>query len=69
MTRPIARQDSSPDIAHFVSGKFCDLNFDMTLGVCVCVCVGGGGGGGGGTALCKIFMKPKMNQISDKVMS
>ena len=28
-----ARQDSSPDIAHFVSGKFQvrDLDFDMTL--------------------------------------
>ena len=41
----------------------------------VCVCVGkgrggeGGGEGGekGGIALCKIFIKPKMNQILDKV--
>ena len=32
MTRPVVRQDSLPDIAHFVSGKFlvCDLDFDMT---------------------------------------
>ena len=42
-TRPVARQDSSPDIAHFVSGNFCDLDFNMTW-----VCVGGGGGGGRG---------------------
>ena len=43
----MARQDSSPDIAHFVSGKFCpDLDFDMTW--CgVRVRVGGGGGGWG----------------------
>ena len=39
ITRPVARQDSSPNIAHFVSG--------MTW-VCVCVWGGGGGGGGGG---------------------
>ena len=32
----------------------------MTLG-------GRGGGGGGGGALCKIFINPKMNQISDMV--
>ena len=51
VTRPVARQDSSPDIAHFVSGKFYvrDLDFDMTyVCVCVCVCVCGGGRGGGG---------------------
>ena len=37
-TRPVARQDCWPDIAHFVSGKFLvrDLDFDMTW-VCVCV--------------------------------
>ena len=31
---PVAKQDSSPDIAHFVSGKFSvrDLDFDMTWG-------------------------------------
>ena len=45
VTRPVARQDSSPDIAHFVSGKLCDLDFDMTS-VCVCVCVEGCGVGG-----------------------
>ena len=28
---------------------------------------GGGVGGGGGIALCKIFIKPKMNQIGDKI--
>ena len=28
---------------------------------------GGAGGGGGVIALCKIFIKPKMNQIGDKV--
>ena len=82
-TRPVARQYSSPDIAYFVSGKFCNLAFDMTcVCVCVCVCVVGGGGWGGGVgggergegrgrgrgiALCKIFIKSKMNQISDKV--
>ena len=40
ITRPVTRQDSSPDIAHFVSGKFYvrDLDFDMTC-VCVCLCV------------------------------
>ena len=37
-TRPVARQDSLPDIARFVSGKFCDLDFDMTW-VCVYVFV------------------------------
>ena len=48
LIRPVTWQYSSPDIAHFISGKFCDLDFDMTCvyGVCVCVCVGGGGGGG-----------------------
>ena len=42
-TRPVARQDSSPDIAHFVFGQFyvCDLDFDMTWG-----CGGWGGVGG-----------------------
>ena len=41
----------------------------MTLGlVVVGVCVWGGGGGGVvGIALCKIFIKPKMNQFGDKV--
>ena len=49
-TRPFARQDRSPDIAHFVSGKFCDLDFDMTwLGVCVCRA---GGGGDGESSIC-----------------
>ena len=59
-TRPVTRQDSSPDITHFVSRKFqvCDLDFDMTLV---------GGGGVGGIALCKIFIKPKMNQTGAKV--
>ena len=48
LTKPIARQDSSPDIAHFVSGKFYvhDLDFDMTrVWVCGWVLVEGGGGG------------------------
>ena len=56
LTRPVTRQDSSPDIAYFVSGKLCDLNFDMTWG----------GKRGLGIALCKIFIKPKMNQFGDK---
>ena len=65
----------------FLENSVCDLDFDMTWGfVCVCWGVGrggwvggwgGGGGGGGGEAgeiaLCKIFIKPKMNQIGDKV--
>ena len=60
VTRPVARQDSSPDIAHFVSGKLCDLDFDMTsvcVCVCVCVCVWRGVGWGV-TALCEILIKP-----------
>ena len=71
LTRPVPRQDSSPDIAHFVSGKLLvrDLDFDTTWGfICsVCVCVWVGGGGAGGIALCKIFIKLKMNQTGDKV--
>ena len=59
-TRPVARQDSSPDIAHFVSGKFYvhDLDFDMTwVCVCVCVCVWRGVRGGGGE--CSICLDTK----------
>ena len=41
-TKPVARQDSSPDIAH------------LCRGVGVCVCVGGGGGGGQGWGDCTV---------------
>ena len=47
-TRPVARQDSSPDIAHFVSGKILSVTLILTWPVCVCVCGGGSGEGGGG---------------------
>ena len=54
VTRPVTRQDSSPDIAHFVSGKFYvrDLDFDILMCVCVCVCVWWGKGGGWGGSIC-----------------
>ena len=48
----------------FLENSKRDLDFDMTWGW------GGdgvGGMGGEAIALCKIFIKPKMNQFGDKV--
>ena len=47
----------------FLENSVRDLDFDMTSG-----CEGWAGGDFGcGNCLCKIFIKPKMNQFSDKV--
>ena len=43
-TRPVARQDSSPDIAHIVSGKCLVRDLDIVVVVVVVVGVGGWGG-------------------------
>ena len=52
----VARQDSSPDIAHFVSGKFQVRDSDFEGWGRWVGWVRGVGGEG---ALCKIFIKPK----------
>ena len=56
------KQDLSPDrIAHLI------LHLCIWKTKSVILILTWPGVGGGGTALCKIFIKPKMNQFDDKV--